>query len=111
MGQVLIYITTKDKSEALDIGRNIVSKGYAACANVFDNMKSIYKWEDKIEEADEAVLILKTTDNNVNRIITNVKELHSYDCPCILSIPVTNGNIEFLKWVENNSLQNTINKL
>jgi len=62
-------------------------------------MKSIYHWEGKIESAEEVIIIAKTKKALVNEIIENVKTLHSYKCPCIVAIPIIDGNEAFLKWI------------
>lgn len=95
----MVYITTNSHEEAEIIGRNLVSKKLAACVNIIGNMKSIYHWEGKIESADEVVIIAKTIRALVQELIENVKTLHSYECPCIVAIPIIDGNENFLKWI------------
>jgi len=99
MSECIIYITTSSEEEAEIIGRNLVSKKLAACVNIISNMKSIYHWKGKIETGDEVVMIAKTKKELVNEIVENVKTLHSYDCPCIVAIPIIDGNSEFIKWI------------
>ncbi len=93
------YITTKDKAQAKAIGRALVEKGLAACANVLASMESIYRWEGKIEEAQEAVLIIKTTTKQREKVVTFVKALHSYKTPCIVFYEIDGGNKDYLKWI------------
>jgi periplasmic divalent cation tolerance protein len=95
-----IYATAADEAEALEIGRAVVAERLAACANVLPGMRSVYWWQGKMEEAQEAVLILKTIAARVPALIARIKELHSYECPCIEAIDVAGGNAEFLAWVE-----------
>lgn len=97
----LIYITAKDKAEARKIGSELVESKLAACVNIIDNMNSMYVWEGKIQDDKEVILIAKTTEARVPLLIEKVKTLHSYDCPCIVSIPVSGGNREFLEWIAN----------
>jgi len=97
----LIYITTKNKDEARTIGKELVQTKLSACVNIFDNMNSIYMWEGELQDDNEAVLVAKTTQNRVPELIEKVKAMHSYECPCIVSLPVTDGNRDFLKWIEN----------
>jgi periplasmic divalent cation tolerance protein len=99
MAVMFVYATAGDAAEAERIGRTIVSERLAACANVLPGMRSIYWWQGKVEKSTEAVLILKTTHERVAALVERVKALHSYDCPCIEAIAVTNGNPEFLAWV------------
>ena len=72
----------------------------AACVNILDNMQSIYRWEQEIQQDTEVVLIAKTTASLVSQLIEKVKTLHSYDCPCIVSLPILDGYAPFLDWVE-----------
>lgn len=94
-----IYITTGSKAEARTIGRKLIESRLAACVNIFDNMNSLYWWEDQIQDDQEVVLIAKTTADCVAQVIETVKSLHSYDCPCIVSWSIEDGNAAFLKWV------------
>ena len=63
-------------------------------------MQSIYRWEEKIQQDTEVVIIAKTTDDLVSALIDQVKLLHSYDCPCIVSLPISDGYPPFLDWVQ-----------
>jgi periplasmic divalent cation tolerance protein len=94
-----IYMTAGSKTEAQQIGNALVEGRLAACVNILDNMQSIYRWEEKIQQDTEVVLIAKTTDDLVGALIDKVKSLHSYDCPCIVSLPILNGYGPFLDWV------------
>ena len=100
MSANFVYITASDKAEALKIGRTLVEERLAACANVIDNMTSIYWWEGKIEDSAEVVLIAKTKQELVESLISRVKELHSYSCPCIVSWPISAGNPDYLHWID-----------
>jgi periplasmic divalent cation tolerance protein len=95
-----IYMTAASKAEARNIGKALVESRLAACVNILDNMQSIYRWEEKIQEDSEVVLIAKTTEARVPRLIDKVKSLHSYDCPCIVSLPVIDGYPPFLDWIK-----------
>lgn len=97
----LVYITTKNREEALSIGKKIVEEQLAACANVIDGMESVYKWKGEVVSDKEAILILKTTYGNVSKLTKRVKELHSYDVPCIISINLAEqeGNAAYLDWL------------
>ena len=99
MSVLFVYVTTKDAGEARRIGRAVVEERLAACANIIPGMRSVYWWQGRLEEGREAVLILKTTDDRLETLIARVKDLHSYDCPCIEALPVVAGNPAFLDWV------------
>lgn len=93
----MVYITTSSLDEAKFIGRTLVKERLAACVNIFP-ITSIYHW-DGMQEAEEVVLLAKTTTENVKRIEQRVKELHSYDVPCIVSL-VIDGSEDYLTWIK-----------
>jgi len=95
----MIYITASSKDEARMIGKTLVSSRLAACVNIVENMNSMYMWDGKFQDDKETILIAKTTKARVPDLIEKVKSLHGYDCPCIVSLPVSGGNPAFLKWV------------
>jgi periplasmic divalent cation tolerance protein len=99
MAVMIVYATAADPDEAERIGRTLVTERLAACANVIAGMRSIYWWEGRVQDASEAVLILKTTDVRLAALVARLRALHSYDCPCIEAWPVTDGNPDFLAWV------------
>ena len=99
MNTNLIYITTPSKKEAEQIAEAVVTEKLAACANIFDGVTSIYEWENKLCRENEAVLILKTSAERVEELTERVKQLHSYDCPCIVALPIDGGSPAFLEWV------------
>ena len=96
----LIYITASGMDEARTIARDIVSSRLAACANIVRAIDSIYWWEGEVQEEKEVLILAKTRESLVPRLIERVKEMHTYDCPCIVSIPIRDGNRAFLEWVE-----------
>lgn len=95
----LIYITTNGPEEARAIGRALVEARLAACANILDPMTSIFQWEGKVQEGQETVLIAKTTAALVDALTAKVRELHSYDCPCVVALPIEGGNPAFIEWI------------
>lgn len=106
----LVYITTKDKQEAKSIGKTLVKERLAACVNIVEGMESIYRWEGEIVEDTETILIAKTPYHNVKDLTERVKTLHSYDCPCIISLQLTEqeGNEEYQRWILKNSQKQEI---
>jgi periplasmic divalent cation tolerance protein len=102
MKVIFIYIVCKDKAEAKRIGSALVKERLAACVNIFPEMNSIYRWKGQLEEANESVLIAKTTKSKFSKLSARVKELHSYECPCIMEIEVGRGNQEYVNWLLEN---------
>jgi periplasmic divalent cation tolerance protein len=97
-----VYMTAGSLAEARTIGRDLVESGLAACVNILPGMQSIYRWEGKIEEATEVVVIAKTTAARVPAMTARVKSLHSYECPCVVSLKVEGGYQPFLDWIDAN---------
>ena len=94
-----VYMTAGSLDEARSIGRGLVESGLAACVNIIGQVQSMYVWNGKIQDDIEAVLIAKTTSLRLPELIARVRALHSYDCPCIVSLPISGGNPDFLDWV------------
>jgi periplasmic divalent cation tolerance protein len=94
-----LYVTTKNAEEAQRIGAALVDERLVACVNIVEKIVSHYRWEGKTVRDEESLMIAKTKKNLVPEVIARVKSLHSYTCPCILSLPVDNGNEDFLSWV------------
>lgn len=99
MSANLIYVTAATAEKAVEIGRAAVESRLAACANVLPGMTSVYRWEGKVQEDSEAVLILKTRQELVADLVAKVKELHDYDCPCVVVLPISGGNDDFIAWI------------
>ena len=95
-----VYMTAGSVEEAKSIGQILVGKNLAACVNLLENMTSIFKWEEKLEESQEVIMIAKTRKTLMPKLIETVNSLHSYDCPCILELPIQGGDPDFLSWIE-----------
>ena len=94
-----VYITASDEAEAARIGEALVRERLAACANVLPGVRSFYWWEGEVQDGREAVLVLKTKAALVDRLVQKVQSLHSYSCPCVVALPIENGNPDFLRWI------------
>jgi periplasmic divalent cation tolerance protein len=99
-----LYITTADAGEARRIGRALVEERLVACVNIMDAIHSLYWWEGSVQEDGEAAMIAKTRADLVERAIARIRELHSYECPCIVAYPLVAGNPDFLRWIADNTL-------
>ncbi len=98
-GEVLLYVTAPNREAALAIARSLLEGRLIACANVVDGATSLYWWEGRIEQAPEVLLIAKTTSERMPAVITKVKELHAYSCPCVVALPIVAGKPAFLQWI------------
>ena len=99
MEALLIYVTAKDTDEARMIAGTVVGERLAACANLLGGIESVYRWQGKVCEEQEVALILKTSEDRKSELIDRVRELHSYECPCIVCLPIADGNSAFLDWI------------
>ena len=97
----LVYMTAGSAEEARLIGEALVAEQLAACVNLIDGMTSLYRWEGEIRHDTETVLIAKTTERLVVALTDRVKALHSYECPCIVALPIGGGSVDFLDWISN----------
>jgi periplasmic divalent cation tolerance protein len=106
MDKVLLYITASSRKEADKIGALLVEERLAACVNIIEGMSSIYRWEGRIHMETEVVVIAKTVADLIEKLSLRVKSIHSYMVPCIVSLPITGGNPDFLKWIEDETVNN-----
>ncbi|QGR02406.1 divalent-cation tolerance protein CutA [Ehrlichia ruminantium] len=95
----LIYTTTSNYEDAYNISKTLLEHKLIACANIFNNVTSIYSWENEVHNTAEYVIILKTTKNLVQETTDKIHEIHPYDTPAIITIDPTNTNDKFLHWV------------
>jgi len=93
----LIYITCKNEEEAAKISKHLLNKRLIACSNMHP-IRSMYWWNNKIEDKKEFVIIAKTKEKNYGKIKEEVKKLHSYGVPCILKIDAE-ANESYEEWV------------
>ena len=96
----LVYITTSGEEESKKIGRTIVEERLAGCVNIIPTIKSLYWWKGEIEDDNESILIVKTKVSNIENIIKKVKEIHSYENPAILAIPIIEGSKTYLDYLD-----------
>jgi len=96
----VVYSTVATLEEAKKIAYELIASHLVACVNIIPKIESIYRWQGKIEQSNEVLLLAKTTDKKVHQAITKIKQLHSYEVPDIISIPITTGLQEYLTYVK-----------
>jgi periplasmic divalent cation tolerance protein len=104
MDYALVYVTVPSLDEARTIALAVVEERLAACANLVPRIESIYWWEDTVEEAREVLLLLKTKRALVGRLGERIRTLHSYECPCVVSLDIAEGHAAFLEWIGRETL-------
>jgi periplasmic divalent cation tolerance protein len=97
---VLVLTTAGQESEAQKIAQELVKRRLAACVNIVPRIQSAYRWEGKVETAEEFLLIIKTTKTRSADVKAAIGELHSYDLPECIVISIESGSEEYLKWIK-----------
>jgi len=97
---VVILTTTPSRDVSLKIARELVERKLVACVNIIPEVYSVYTWKGKVEEAQEELLIMKTKRELIKEVIKLVKELHPYEVPEIISLNISEGYEEYLKWID-----------
>ncbi len=100
----LIYCTTADVMEARKIANMILEEKLAACVNIFPEVESIYRWKNRIETDKETALFIKTIDEKVATTIKRIQELHSYDVPEIIVVPLVDGLKDYFDFLKQETL-------
>jgi periplasmic divalent cation tolerance protein len=96
----MVALTTAPSAEEGErIGVAVVSEGLAACANVLPGVTSIFRWKGEVERQSEALVIIKTTEGAVESLRARVVELHPYDLPEVIVLPLAGGHDPYLEWV------------
>ncbi len=96
---ILVFMTASSREEAEAIARCLVGDRLAACVNILPGVRSIFRWEDKLSEEDEIFLVAKSTRGRFQGLVQKVHELHSYQVPEIIAIPVVEGAANYLRWI------------
>ena len=98
--EILLVVTNLPSRETAEtLARHLVEKQVAACVNVLPACRSVYRWKGAVEWADEVPLMIKTTEARYAALEHAIRELHPYELPEIVAVPVTNGLPEYLAWV------------
>jgi periplasmic divalent cation tolerance protein len=101
----LVYSTFPNKEKALSAARALLDARLIACANVIENVTSVYHWEGHIQQEPEAIMMAKTHKERVARALEAIKQLHPYQLPCITAYEIGGGYTPFLQWVADETLQ------
>ena len=95
----IVFCTIDSAESARTLAGRLVRDRLAACVNIIGNVTSVYKWEGRIEEDAELLMVIKTREGRLQELMDRISELHPYDVPEILSWPVQKGNQAYLDWV------------
>lgn len=100
---VVCLSTAASAEEGAKIGRALVEEELAACVNVVPGVRSIYRWEGKIEDGAEVLLVIKSQESLIEPLTARLKALHSYSVPELVVLPIRDGNPDYLSWIADNT--------
>ena len=98
-GTLVLLVTVPDADTGKTLARQLVDERLAACVNIVEGITSIYRWEGAVEEAQEVLLILKTTVDRYDALESAIRSRHPYDVPEIVALPITAGLDKYLAWL------------
>ncbi len=99
MAEIVVLVTASSEEETVRIAGTLVESGLAACANILPEIRSIFRWEGKIANERESLLVLKSQSECFEALSCKIKELHSYSLPEIIALPITQGSPDYLAWI------------
>ncbi|MDY0040438.1 MAG: divalent-cation tolerance protein CutA [Desulforhabdus sp.] len=102
---LVVFVTVGDGDEAFRIGRSLVEEKLVACVNMIPQIRSIYWWKGEVCDDQEVLLVMKTPSYMFDSLQSRIRELHSYELPEIIALPVDRGLPEYLDWVVENTIQ------
>ena len=97
---IVLFITASSSEEAHKIAEALLNQRKVACVNIVPKVSSLFWWQNKLDSAQESLLIAKTKASQLNEIVKITKELHSYDIPEIIALPIAGGNQDYLEWID-----------
>jgi len=97
--EIVIFVTASSEEEGARIGRALVERRLAACANLIPRIRSIFSWEGKVTEEAECLVVLKSRSGRFDQLAAAVKSLHSYSVPEIIALPIGQGSKDYLAWI------------
>jgi len=96
---IVVIMTVANREEAINIVRQLLREKLIACANIVGSVNSLYWWKGKIEESREFLVLMKTRENLFEKLAQKVKELHSYEVPEVIALPLVKGLPAYLSWL------------
>jgi len=100
MSYLIVLMTASNREEAAKIVRTLLEERLIACGNIVESVCSLFWWKGKIEEEKEALAIMKSREGLFKKLSKRVAELHSYDVPEILALPIVDGSPSYLEWLK-----------
>ncbi|NIR49456.1 divalent-cation tolerance protein CutA [candidate division KSB1 bacterium] len=101
--KIVVLVTCGSNEEAKKIADELVQSKLVACVNILASVQSVFYWEGKACDEQETLLIIKSVKRNLHEVIRKVTDIHSYDVPEVIALPIVAGSQEYLSWVEEES--------
>jgi periplasmic divalent cation tolerance protein len=101
MAYLIVFMTASNREEAVKIVRTLLEERLIACGNIIDSVCSLFWWQGEIEEEKEVLVIMKSREKLFKKLSKRVTEIHSYDVPEILAVPIVDGSQSYLDWLKN----------
>ena len=101
MTYIIMLMTTSNKKEAESIIKQLLEERLIACANIVDSVSSLFWWKHRIEQENETLVIMKSSEKLFRKLIEKIQELHSYEAPEILALPIVAGSKSYFDWLKN----------
>lgn len=96
---VVVYVTARDLAEGRKIAQHLLTQKLAACVNIVSGVESHYRWEGKLEQSSEVLLVIKARKAHFGKLTKAVKDVHSYSVPEIIALPIADGERKYLAWL------------
>jgi periplasmic divalent cation tolerance protein len=101
-GELIVLVTVASRADGERIAESLVGEQHAACVNIVGPIRSVYRWQGEVCRDDEHLLLIKTTDTGYAALEARVKELHTYDVPEVIALPIDRGSSAYLEWLRGN---------
>jgi periplasmic divalent cation tolerance protein len=104
---IVLFCSCANEAEARRIAEALVESRLAACVNLLSGIQSIYRWEGEVETAREVLLLIKSRNERWDELRARITELHSYDTPEIIAVPITAASEKYLNWIGHETSRGT----
>ena len=102
---IMVLCTLDDRGKAEKIAYNLVCEKLCACVNILPGVKSVYEWQDKVEQSEEVLMLIKTRKELFEELKDTIVRHHPYEVPEVVALDITHGNEQYLKWIDENTLK------
>ena len=97
---LVLLVTAGSSEEANKVAGELLNQRKVACVNIVPGVNSLFRWQGKIDSAQENLLVIKTEASLLNEVVDLIKQIHSYDVPEIIALPIVGGNKDYLQWID-----------